>query len=93
MVGLLTEMMLPVALINLLQVCLKADSDCQRQVLDLVVLMPASNSVQSGGINGWANLVTFVTEILSQMNVAAFATQVGIVRLVLPFANLSITKQ
>jgi hypothetical protein len=59
------------------QVCLAADADCSRKVVDIVFVMTSSSSVGSAG---WSNEANFVADLIAGFNVALDATHIAVVR-------------
>jgi len=59
------------------QVCQSAAANCRTKVVDLVFMLPSSNSVAS---SGWANIISFVRHIVSALDVDSGLARVGLLR-------------
>ena len=68
---------------HLFQICQTVNADCQRRVFDVVFVLTSSTLVQQDSSSGWSNLVNFVANLVSSMNVGSQATRVGVVAYVL----------
>lgn len=63
----------------MIQVCLSADSDCKRQVADVMFVVTSSMSVQLDNANGWSDMMNFVADFIEDFNIGSQATHVGVV--------------
>jgi len=61
----------------MIQVCQSAQSNCEARKIDLVFMVTSSNTV---GYIGWSNIISFVTSIISTLDIDSGLARVGFIR-------------